>query len=117
LERLYRREHGSEAEAAAAAGPAWVLGPFRALYRLVLAPQDRLIGRIEEARLGRLTGLEPGLAPPALRRAWFDLRSTAAVVNFGLSTQLTLFALLLLVGLPGFYVYAVLLMGIILIII
>lgn len=90
-------------------GPVAVLVPFRALYRSLLAPQDRLFRRLELGRFRRLTGVPFAAAPAAWRLAWFDRFSALLVVNVGLSTQSTVLALLLLAGVPHLYVPFVLL--------
>jgi len=115
LERLYlEQRQGSRPELppAPAPGPAFILRPFRSLYSLVLQPQDRLIERLEKTRFRRLAGRPFDEAPLDLRLAWFDLFSTASLVNLGLSTQTILLALLLLLGFPQLYPLLVVLQGI-----
>jgi phosphatidylglycerophosphate synthase len=111
LERLYQRQRQPEAAQQVAAGQPLVLRCFRRLYELVLAPQDRLIERIENDRFERLSGIPAGTAPLDYRLAWWDMLSTSSLVNLGLSTQLTLFGLALLAGQPGWYAAAVYLMA------
>lgn len=108
-ERLYRelRADGALAATNRPGAPAWLIAPFRGLYEVVLAPQDRLIERLDRALFARLSAKQPTDAPQAWRLAWNDMFSTAALVNLGLSTQLSLLAVLLILGLPYFYVFGV----------
>lgn len=111
LERLYlqpRRGTRPVLDPAPEPGPTAVLVPFRLLYDLVLKPQDRLIESVELQRFRRLSGREFDQAPLDWQLAWFDLFSTASLVNLGLSTQMILLALLLLLGQPAVYVILVL---------
>lgn len=118
-ERLYLEAR----EPASAAVPKSVPGPtagrpslallaFRGLYRLVLAPQDRVLEALEK-RLFRLAGGgNYAVAATEPKRAWSDLLSTAALVNLGLSSQFVAFGICLIVGRPYAYVYLVLLQGV-----
>lgn len=110
LERLYREARRGAAPASAApdppGAPPWLLGLFRGFYQRLLAPQDRWIEAWEHALFERLAGVRYPSASPALRQRWSDLWSTASLVNFGLSTQLTLLAALLLIGVPTVYLGA-----------
>ncbi len=111
LEARYRqaREEPDGHPAALPAGaPAWLLDVPRALYRALLAPQDRLLRRLDRALFERAAGIPEADAPEELRLAWSDLFSTATVVNLGLSTQLALLGLLALAGRPYLYVPLVL---------
>jgi phosphatidylglycerophosphate synthase len=111
-ERLYRSQRPSATvPEPVVPGQPLILSLFRQLYRLLLAPQDRLIERIEKRRFERLSGQGCGQAPREYRLAWWDLPSTAALVNLGLGTQLTLLAVALLLQQPGWYVAAVYLMA------
>ena len=103
MERLYHRAHRNAADAPSAprGAPAPLYALFRGLYRLVLAPQDRAIEAADRALFRRLEGRTFDAAPPARRRAWSDLFSTAALVDLGLTTQTVALALLLIVGRPG----------------
>jgi phosphatidylglycerophosphate synthase len=109
LERRYRalrQGTAGNAQPDPAGAPAWALGFFRGFYRVVLAPQDRVIDRLDEALFARLYGLSYARAPERVRHAWNDLFSTATLVNLGLSSQLLLLAVLLLAGQPFAYVLA-----------
>ena len=111
LERLYhlqRQVSRPVLEPAPAPGPQWLLQPFRRLYDSVLAPQDRLVERLELGRFARLAGRPVRQAPLDWQLAWFDRFATASLVNVGLSTQSFLLALLALLGRPGLYLQLVL---------
>lgn len=113
LERRYRALRGrvpADDEAPAGA-PAARLRAFRGFYDAVLAPQDRLIERLDRAAFARLRGLPDDAAPLVDRLAWNDLWSTATIVNLGLSTQLLLLGVCLALGQPFAYVVAVYLMA------
>lgn len=113
LKRLHRGASGSkEAVGQAPPGaPADVLAFFRGVYDSILAPQDRVIERWDAALFQQLTGRPLAQATAAERLAWHDRRSAGALANFGLSTQLLVLSLCLVVGLPFGYVYLVYLMG------
>lgn len=105
LEALYwalRRQAGTEAPRGQ---PVWLYRFFRGLYQRFFAPQDALIDRLDNALLTRLLqGEEPSRQA---RLAWNDLFSTATLVNLGLSSQLVLLGLCLILGQPFWYVYVV----------
>ncbi len=87
-----------------AGAPRWLLSAPRALYRVVLAPQDRLLRRLDRALFELAARMPEARAPLELRLAWSDLFSTASVVNLGLSTQLAALGVLALFGRPYLYV-------------
>jgi phosphatidylglycerophosphate synthase len=106
-QRLYReaRQEGEPPGQHAKAGaPGWLIAPFRGFYGLVLAPQDRLLERLDRAIFARLSGKQPTDAPEGWRLVWNGMISTAPLVNLGLSTQLVGLSLFLLIGLPYGYV-------------
>lgn len=84
--------------------PGGLLTVPRALYRALLAPQDRLIARLDRALFEVAAGVPEPDAPKELRLCWSDLFSTAAIVNLGLSTQLAALGLLAVLGRPYLYV-------------
>jgi len=109
-ERRYREERSAPAgpSAVPAGAPASVLGLVRGVYRLVLAPQDRLY-RALDARLFRVASASPWADAPAdLRQRWADAFSTGALVNLGLSTQYLLLGACAALGAPFAYVVLVL---------
>jgi archaetidylinositol phosphate synthase len=83
------------------------LAAFRGFYERFLAPQDAAIDRLDERAFARLTGTRYADAPLDQRLAWNDLWSTATLVNLGLTTQMVLLAVCLLVGAPFGYVLLV----------
>jgi hypothetical protein len=99
LELAWRREHGVVPREArpAATGLAGVLGR---VYDVVYAPQDRLVDRIVEWQLRG--------ASPEARLRYHDTATLQVLANFGLSTQLTVLGLCLLVGEPVAYLWFVL---------
>jgi phosphatidylglycerophosphate synthase len=104
LERLYRRERGDPRQARpAATGLAAVLGR---VYDVVYAPQDRLVEGFVEWRLRRLG------AGPAARLAYHDRATLAVLANFGLSTQLAVLGLCLLLGAPSAYLWVAIVCGV-----
>lgn len=112
LEARYRelRGHASPGARPLPEGwPRWVLGAPRALYRAVLAPQDRALRALDRRLFERVAGVPESQAPLELRLAWSDLFSTASIVNFGLSSQLALLGVLCALQRPYLYVGAVLL--------
>lgn len=120
LERLYQQpRQGTRPvlQPAPQPGPRVLLDVTRQFYELVMAPQDRLIERLEKWRFERISGRSYSRAPLDWQLAWFDLFSTASLVNLGLSTQTVLLALLLFMGLPGLYVTLVLSQGILILLV
>ncbi len=113
LKRLHRSASGAgEATKDAPPGaPTAVLAFFRGVYDGILAPQDRMIERWDAALFQRLAGRPLPQATPAERLAWHDRLSAGGLANFGLSTQLLVLGLCLVVGRPFAYVYLVYLMG------
>jgi archaetidylinositol phosphate synthase len=99
LERLYRRERGDEREAAPPAQG--LAGILARIYAVVYGSQDRAIEWFVERRLARLG------AGPAERLAYHDRATLSVLVNFGLSTQLAVLGVCLLVGQPAAYFWFV----------
>ena len=111
LERLYRdqRERPAEDLAATPIGaPARLFGLFRGVYRLLLAPQDRAIERLDGWLFARAYDAPFTDAPLEYRLAWSDLFSTATLVNLGLSSQMLALGVALALGRPFWYVLLVL---------
>ncbi len=114
-ERLHREAHG-EPPPGPAAPPtaAWeraALTLSRGLYRAVLAPQDAAVRAVERRLLAFASGRPASAATPAEERLWWDVGSTAALVNLGLSTQYVLLGACLLLGSPFAYAWLVLAQG------
>lgn len=78
-------------------------------YGLLLAPQDRLLRRLDERLFAQATGVAWGTAPAAARRRWSDAFSVATLVNLGLTTQMLTLGICAAVGLPYMYVFLVIL--------
>jgi archaetidylinositol phosphate synthase len=103
LERLYRREHGETPDARPAAdGLAAVLAR---IYDVVYAPQDRLVEWFVELRLRRIGADATG------RLAYHDRATLAVIANFGLSTQLAVLGVCLLLGRPAAYLWVAIACG------
>ena len=80
---------------------------FKTLYRFLLAPQDNLIARFDHWLFSRVANTNYEAAPRSQTLAWSDLFSTASLVNLGLSSQMFLLGVFLLVGKPFWYVYSI----------
>ncbi len=78
-------------------------------YDLLLAPQDRLIARADDA-LFALAHRRAGGGAVELehRLAWSDLFSSASLVNLGLATQMLVLSVCLVLGVPFVFVLFVL---------
>ncbi len=111
LEQRYKSLRGSDAGPdveGPIGGPLPLYRLVRGLYEVLLAPQDRWLARADATLFRRLAGMGEARAPLDVRLAWSDLFSTATLVNLGLSTQLLIFALCLLLGVPFAYVWFIL---------
>ena len=101
------RPGGASSEASGA--PDGVVTVLRGVYGAIFQPQDAAVERLDRST-GRAVARRSGAPFDAdARLAWNDLASTAWLVNLGLSTQLTILALLLLLGAPFAWVWLVLL--------
>lgn len=110
-ERRYREVRDDDAirpGAAPPGAPPWLLATVRGLYRVVLAPQDRLYRGVDAALFRYATNTAWSAAPAGLRRRWADAFSTGALVNLGLSTQYVLLGVCAALGAPFVYVLVVL---------
>jgi len=112
MERLYRRPRtpapsGPPARDVPRGAPEPLYRLFEQLYERLLAPQDRVIERLDRGLFRRLEGADYDDAPLDRRLAWSDLFSTATLVDLGLSTQTVLLAACLLAGRPWIYLIAV----------
>ncbi len=100
LSILYRRQHGEEIDPMPpATGFAVVL---ERIYGVVYAPHDRLIEGLVERRLERLD------ADVATRAVYHDRATLSILANLGLSTQLALLGVCLVLGAPTAYLWFVL---------
>ena len=78
-----------------------VAGVLRRVYRVVYAPQDRIVEALIESRLKRLG------ADARARLAYHDRATLMVVSNLGLSTQLAALGVCLLLGQPTLYLWLV----------
>lgn len=105
---LYRATHGQPPLALRGSGGA----PERvatAVYRVVFAPQDRLVRGVLAARLDRaLRGETEATARARAVRAYHDRETLAVLANLGLSTQLAVLGVCLALGVPAVYLWLVL---------
>jgi phosphatidylglycerophosphate synthase len=111
LAELYRAALGEQARAPRSSGS----GVERALegaYRLVFGWQDRLLRAFATRRLERIVH---GESDAARRRAatfaYHDRATMAVLANLGLSTQLAVLGLCLVVGAPEVYLWLVVASG------
>lgn len=74
-------------------------------YDTVLGTQDRVVRALSSARLERAVG--PGPSAEA-RRAYFDPLTVTVLANLGLTTQLAVLGVCLVLGLPTLYLWIVL---------
>ena len=103
LALLYRRERGEDMEATPPAGG--LAGILARIYGVVYAPHDRLVERFVVGRLQRAG------ASREARLAYHDRSTISVLANFGLSTQLAVLGLCLVVGDPAAYLWLVLACG------
>jgi archaetidylinositol phosphate synthase len=102
---LYREVHRQGSPPPPASGS--TLEPALAgVYRVVFAPQDRLVRAISPRRLERVLGAELDLTR---RRdatlAYHDRATLAVLANLGLSTQLVALGACLVLGVPVLYLW------------
>jgi phosphatidylglycerophosphate synthase len=102
---LYREVRGETGRLPIALGGR-VERTLGAIYRLVFAPQDRLVRSLSARRLERVSGAR--LPDNALILAYHDRLTVTVLANFGLSTQLVVLGACLLLGAPEAYFWAVL---------
>jgi len=110
-EYLYRVARGEPFRPQASAADSLGLRLLRGVYALVFVPQDRLVRGLERALFERLTRGLSLERKGALALQWWNLWSVAAVVNFGLTSQLLFMGLFLAFRQPGSYLTFVLLQG------
>jgi archaetidylinositol phosphate synthase len=105
---LHREAHGRGTMELARAGGA----PERALeavYRMLFAPQDRLVRRFSQRRLdGLLTSETDRARMHQAALAYHDRLTSAVLANTGLSTQLAALGVCLVAGAPAVYFWLVL---------
>lgn len=97
VERLYRAERGDVTDPMPPArGIARLL---ERVYGVVYAPQDKLVEGFVERRLAG--------AGPGRRLAYHDRWTVGVIANFGLSTQLAVLGVCLVLGRPAAYLWFV----------
>jgi hypothetical protein len=78
------------------------------VYALVFAPQDRLVRRFDARRLARIVADAPAEAAARARVAYHDGLTARVLANLGLSTQLAVLGVCLVVDRPRLYLWIVL---------
>jgi phosphatidylglycerophosphate synthase len=108
LERLFREVRGDSPELPTASGSRSERALER-VYETVFAPQDRLVRAVAAGRLERILVREqdPGHRLRATL-AYHDRLTVTALANLGLSTQLTVLGVCLVVEAPSAYLWLVL---------
>jgi hypothetical protein len=99
---LYREVRGL-AESPPAASGGSVERLLREVYRVVFRPQDRLVRGFSSRRLERALGGK--LPTEDVTLAYHDRLSVTVLANLGLSTQLAVLGLLLLLDAPAAYLW------------
>jgi archaetidylinositol phosphate synthase len=105
LVELYREVHRKAPPLLPASGSG-LERTLAAVYRVVFAPQDRLVRAISERRLERVlgAGLDPDWRQDATL-AYHDRATLAVLANLGLSTQLVALGACLVLGAPVLYLW------------
>ncbi len=105
LVELYREAHGQTSPALPASGSP-LERALAGVYRVLFAPQDRLVRTVSAHRLERTLGAQPD---PACRRdatlAYHDRATLVVLANLGLSTQLVALGACLVLGVPVLYLW------------
>ena len=105
LSELYREVHGvAQAPPAASGGRVEIL--LREVYGVVFAPLDRLVRGLSARRLERTLVGEP--ASDVVTLAYNDRGTVTVLANLGLSTQLAVLGLCLVLGEPALYLWVTL---------
>jgi phosphatidylglycerophosphate synthase len=106
---LYRRTRGEDVVVQPdASGEGALARALERVYRFVFGPQDRALQRLSERRLERLLA---GVADAEERRrgtlAYYDDTTGSILANLGLSTQLAILGLCLVLDAPVVYLWLV----------
>ncbi len=109
LEYLYRHERNllKAADEHPIGAPMILFNIFKGLYQKILLPQDKLLAKLEKKRIERLTKQKYSDITVANKRQWSNHFSTSSLVNLGLSSQILLLGLCVLIGKPYYYVYLI----------
>jgi archaetidylinositol phosphate synthase len=105
LSELYREVRGVAHSPPAVSGGR-IEGVLRAIYHMVFAPQDRLFRRFSARRFERTLAGRP--ASEAVIRAYNDRGTVTILANLGLSTQLAVLGLCLVLAEPALYLWVTL---------
>ena len=105
LSELYREVRG-EAQSVPAISGGPIEGILREIYRIVFEPLDRFARRHSARRLERTLAGEP--ASEAVTLAYNDRGTVTVLANLGLSTQLAVLGLCLVLGEPALYLWVTL---------
>ncbi len=110
LERLYRTARGEAFRSPPAArGGGALLQALQGAYRVLFAPQDRWLERLERAVFAWGARGAPPEAHDALGRVWWSPATLALAANLGLTTQLAVAGVFLALHQPRAYLTFVLL--------
>lgn len=113
LTDLHREVRGDTTERPRASGGR-VERALGFVYRAVFAPQDRLLRSVFSRRLEQLLAAEPDLERArAATLTYYDRFTVTALANLGLSTQLAVLGLCLLLGAPPAFLWLALACGLI----
>jgi archaetidylinositol phosphate synthase len=114
LEYLYKRERGEVFRAApdSSRENQFVLGALAGFYRVFFKPQDAYIRAFADARFERIFSRFPNSERrQAARIAYHEPAALFVLANLELSTQLAVLGIFLLIGLPGLYLWFVIVCG------
>jgi phosphatidylglycerophosphate synthase len=107
LSELYRVAHGDRVRTPPSSGGA-LERALESVYRAVFGLQDRLVRAYSAKRLERILGGEPDPEGRSLvTRAYHDRATMAVLANLGLSTQLVLLGVCLVLEAPELYLWLV----------
>jgi archaetidylinositol phosphate synthase len=105
---LYRRSRGSDVVTEpSAAGEGRLAVRLARVYHVVYGPQDRALQSLARRRLERvLRGVTDEQARERVELAYHDRLTVAVLSNMGLSTQLAVLGVVLVLGVPALYLWA-----------
>jgi len=105
LSELYREVRGVTQSPLATSGSR-IESLLQGIYRIVFAPLDRLVRQLSARRLERTLAGEP--ASEVVTLAYNDRGTVTVLANLGLSTQLAVLGLCLLLDEPALYLWVTL---------
>jgi phosphatidylglycerophosphate synthase len=103
--RLVEEDRGAERLLEPGEQDSRVVQLLARIYGIVFEPQDRLVRRVDARRLAAIAGDDPTLE---VRLAYHDTLTARVLANLGLSTQLAVLGVCLVIGRPLLYVWLVL---------